>query len=242
MPTASVTNSFVNGQAADADDVNQNFSDLVSFLNTHVVQRDGSQDMGGDLDLGSNKIVNVADPTADQDAATKAYVDDVRVPIGGMVDWAVDPIPDGWMTCDGSAISRTTYATLFALIGTTFGEGDGSTTFNLPDVGAKFINYTGATGSVGDEGGSGTHVHTGGLHTHVVQAHGHGNTFAVGSETSGDGDGPGPGTAGVGHYHAFTGDVSDKSSENTLSGGEVDTSSVDHRPPYIRLQKIIRVS
>lgn len=42
--------------------------------------------------------------------------------------------PDGWLFCDGSAISRTTYAELFAVIGTTYGSGDGSTTFNLPNI------------------------------------------------------------------------------------------------------------
>jgi hypothetical protein len=41
-------------------------------------------------------------------------------------------LADGFLTCDGSAVSRTTYATLFAQIGTTYGVGDGSTTFNLP--------------------------------------------------------------------------------------------------------------
>lgn len=42
-------------------------------------------------------------------------------------------VPDGWLECDGSAVSRTTYAELFAEIGTTYGAGDGSTTFNLPN-------------------------------------------------------------------------------------------------------------
>lgn len=42
--------------------------------------------------------------------------------------------PDGWLFCDGSQISRTTYAALFAVIGTTYGAGDGSTTFNLPNL------------------------------------------------------------------------------------------------------------
>jgi microcystin-dependent protein len=47
--------------------------------------------------------------------------------------------PTGWLECNGAAISRTTYATLFAIIGTTFGSGDGSTTFNIPDLRAEFI-------------------------------------------------------------------------------------------------------
>jgi microcystin-dependent protein len=45
--------------------------------------------------------------------------------------------PEGWLMCDGSAVSRTTYADLFAVIGTAYGIGDGSTTFNLPNLGGK---------------------------------------------------------------------------------------------------------
>ena len=47
--------------------------------------------------------------------------------------------PDGWLICDGSAISRTTYSTLFSLIGTTYGSGDGSTTFNIPNIKGKTV-------------------------------------------------------------------------------------------------------
>ena len=55
------------------------------------------------------------------------------VPTGGIVEYAGTTAPNGWLLCDGSAISRTTYADLFEVIGTIFGEGDGSTTFNLPN-------------------------------------------------------------------------------------------------------------
>jgi len=48
------------------------------------------------------------------------------------------PVPTGWLECSGSAVSRTTYANLFAAIGTTWGVGDGSTTFNLPDLRGEF--------------------------------------------------------------------------------------------------------
>lgn len=47
--------------------------------------------------------------------------------------WFTNTAPTGWLICDGSAVSRTTYADLFAVIGTTYGAGDSSTTFNLPD-------------------------------------------------------------------------------------------------------------
>lgn len=50
--------------------------------------------------------------------------------------------PTGWLLCDGSAVSRTTYANLFAIIGTNFGAGDGTTTFNLPDLRGRFVRGT----------------------------------------------------------------------------------------------------
>lgn len=53
--------------------------------------------------------------------------------VGQVQMYAGSTAPTGWLFCHGQAVSRTTYATLFAVIGTTFGEGDGSTTFNLPD-------------------------------------------------------------------------------------------------------------
>ena len=58
--------------------------------------------------------------------------------------------PDGWLICDGAAVSRTTQATLFAAIGTAFGAGDGSTTFNLPDMRGQFARGVNTTGS-GDD-------------------------------------------------------------------------------------------
>lgn len=52
---------------------------------------------------------------------------------------ALSTVPAGWLECDGAAVSRTTYAALFTAIGTTYGAGDGSTTFNLPDLRGEFI-------------------------------------------------------------------------------------------------------
>ena len=57
-----------------------------------------------------------------------------RVPVGAMFIWLTDTAPNGWLLCYGQEISRSTYARLFALIGTTFGVGNGTTTFNLPDL------------------------------------------------------------------------------------------------------------
>jgi microcystin-dependent protein len=56
------------------------------------------------------------------------------VPVGTIIDTAGGTIPDGYLACNGAAVSRTTYALLFTAIGTTWGGGDGSTTFNVPDL------------------------------------------------------------------------------------------------------------
>lgn len=61
------------------------------------------------------------------------------LPAGVVVAWAGSTAPAGWQLCDGSAISRTTYAALFAICGTAFGVGDNSTTFNVPDVRGRAI-------------------------------------------------------------------------------------------------------
>lgn len=62
-----------------------------------------------------------------------------QVPAGFVDYFAASVPPAGWLECNGAAISRTTYAALFLAIGTTFGAGDGSTTFNIPDCRGEFI-------------------------------------------------------------------------------------------------------
>ena len=66
----------------------------------------------------------------------------------GMIS-AFHTVPEGWLQCNGAAVSRTTYAALFAVIGTKYGSGDGSTTFNLPNLHHRFIEGTNTTSEVG---------------------------------------------------------------------------------------------
>ena len=61
------------------------------------------------------------------------------VPIGAVFHFAASTAPTGFLKANGAAVSRTTYAALFAITGTTYGVGDGSTTFNLPDLRGEFI-------------------------------------------------------------------------------------------------------
>lgn len=74
------------------------------------------------------------------DIYSKAEVDQ-RAPAGLVATFARSTAPSGWLKANGAAISRTTYANLFAAIGTTFGAGDGVNTFNLPDLRGEFPRY-----------------------------------------------------------------------------------------------------
>jgi microcystin-dependent protein len=68
-------------------------------------------------------------PTSGYGGSTPGFV-----PIGSIIPFGGGSPPSGWMLCDGSDVSRTTFAPLFAVIGTTFGSGDGATTFSIPDL------------------------------------------------------------------------------------------------------------
>ena len=88
------------------------------------------------------------------------------VPIGTIIDWAgaSTSIPSTYLECIGQQVSRTTYATLFAVLSTTWGSGNGTTTFNLPDLRRKVTAGAGGSSSatllntVGSTGGSETHI------------------------------------------------------------------------------------
>lgn len=84
---------------------------------------------------------------------------------GSLLMWATGVAPSGYLLCDGTAVSRSTYAALYAVVGDTFGAGDGSTTFNLPDYRDRMPVGAGTTYSAADTGGSAdaivvSHTHT----------------------------------------------------------------------------------
>ena len=71
----------------------------------------------------------------------------VELPTGSVIPFAANSAPNGYLICNGAAVNRTTYADLFAVIGTTYGSGDGSTTFNVPNLTDKFIQGSGTAGT-----------------------------------------------------------------------------------------------
>lgn len=125
----------------------------------------------------------------------------ITTPTGTVLDFAGAVAPAGWLLCDGSQISRTTYATLFAALssGAIYGTGNGTTTFHLPDcrgrttagkddMGGSAANRitsggSGITGTtLGNSGGSETHTLTEAqlaVHTHIQTAHHHTSGFSA---------------------------------------------------------------
>lgn len=98
-------------------------------------------------------MANIADQRASEIAGFSAQL----VPVGVILSYGGANAPTGWLLCDGRAISRTTYGLLYAVLtsnGTTFpfGSGDGSTTFNLPDLRGRFPRYDDNMGNHGISG------------------------------------------------------------------------------------------
>lgn len=107
----------------------------------------------------------------------------VSIPAGIFLPYGGANAPSGWLLCDGAAVSRTTYAALFAAIGTAYGAGNGSTTFNVPDMRSRvpvgFDSGAGEFDALGETGGAKTHQLSSAempSHTHVQNAHNHGVT------------------------------------------------------------------
>lgn len=146
----------------------------VYAMMTQSLSRDGQGGMRSPLDMNNFRILNVGNATQPTDAVSLWQFQN-GTPVGAVIDYAGSNAPATWMFAYGQAISRTTYAALFAAIGTTYGTGDGTTTFNLPDLRGRVVagkdNMGGATTGrldilaaqqniLGGSGGSDRHVLT----------------------------------------------------------------------------------
>ena len=175
------------GATIKTEQHNPPLEDIAQAL-TDSLPRDGSAPMTGALAMGSNKITGLATGTNAGDAVRFDQISGLApklVPAGTIIFTAQSTAPSGYLKANAPTVSRTTYADLFAAIGTTYGAGDGSTTFvagpdmrgEFPrgwddgrgvDIGrifgsnqdAAFVNHshTGVTGSAG------AHTHTNYVH------------------------------------------------------------------------------
>lgn len=101
---------------------------------------DVTGDVSGNAGAVTNGVYTVGDQTiSGVKTFSSPIVAENAVPPGAVMQFARNTPPAGWLKANGAAVSRTTYAALFASISTTFGSGDGSTTFNVPDLRGEFI-------------------------------------------------------------------------------------------------------
>lgn len=117
------------------------------------------------------------------------------LPAGAVVAYAAAAAPSGYLLCDGAAVSRTTYADLFAVISTVYGVGDGSTTFNVPNAKGRVIAGYDSTqtefDALAEAGGAKTHTlteaempaHTHGATAYLSNGLGDASTFGTGENT-----------------------------------------------------------
>lgn len=130
-----------------------------------------------------------------------------EIPAGSLQMFAGAAAPAGWLLCNGAAVSRTTYARLWTAIGATFGAGDGSTTFNLPDLRQRFplgIAASGTGNALGATGGAIDHTHSVPAHHHAMGTGADLNVTSSGAHTHSIDHDHGSVTSGAGSPHSHT--------------------------------------
>lgn len=150
-------------------------------------------------------------------------------PTGSVITFAGSTSPTGWLLCDGTAVDRTTYASLFAVVGTTYGAGNGTTTFNIPNLQDRFAIGTSGTRALGTTGGASTYTLTVSnipQHSHSIDhdhasftsgagsAHNHTDTLAAPAHTH---------TTNITHGHASTLAAPSHTHTTNIAHGHADT-------------------
>jgi microcystin-dependent protein len=166
------------------------------------------------------------------------------VPTGMISPWPTSTAPTGYLLCDGAQVSRTTYVNLFTLLGTTYGSGDGSTTFNVPDLRGRFPlgKATSGTGStLAGTGGSMDHSHAISGSTANESSHTHSIDFlSDDSNLTGVTVAAGAGVNEVqqsDHKHQVTGTSGSGSAHNHGAG----TLTMDtDNPPFLAVNYVIK--
>ena len=170
--------------------------------------------------------------------ATPTWADKVDGVLAGFIQmYGAASAPTGWLLCNGAAVSRSTYATLFALIGTTFGAGDGSSTFNVPDMRDKFPVGSGSTYALNATGGSANSTLPSHTHTATVTDSGHFHNL---SNTGGSGS-SGGGNLSIDSAVSGTLTTASKTTGVTVANSTEGTSATNtNLPPYRGINFIIK--
>lgn len=171
------------------------------------------------------------------------------LPPGTIEIYSKNTVPSGYLLCNGQAVSRTTYASLFAAIGTKYGAGNGSTTFNVPNLSGRTVIGTSSSYALGAVGGAETHIHATQNHTlTIAEMPSHNHRIAVYSSNWTDTQTNYSNAAAWGAW-AKTGVRSVNSLSETASGGYIggngahnhgNTGSASSMQPYLTLNYIIK--
>lgn len=223
--------------AVDANDANAHVSDILrddhgQYLNNARHDTTSRHSLGTVIPVDDGQITTLAlgDAANAGESAGVARADhthgmpsitDIESAIwhsGDLKVSARSSVPGGWLLCDGSAVSRTTYAALFAAIGTTFGSGNGTSTFNVPDYRGRVVIGAGQGSGLTDRplgsvGGAETvalteaqvPAHTHPIsHTHTTPAHQHTTAVSLSGSTDSKGSHNHAGTTGVNNKVPFS--------------------------------------
>lgn len=194
MPTLTIPNSFSNGDPIQASEHNANYNAIATLLNSAKLDADNLQDNA----ITTAKITDLNVTEAKLAAAVVAKL----LPPGVINSYGGTSAPTGWLLCDGSAVSRSTYSALFTVIGENFGQGDNSTTFNLPDFRGRFLRGRDGAAGVDPDAATRTAMATGGntgdnvgsvqgdeykQHNHGVTDPGHAHTYDLANNAAAGG-------------------------------------------------------
>lgn len=190
---------------------NSTFSASLKVTGREYVTSDlkvgGTLNVAGRTDIGGSTYIS-----GDLQVSGNIFPSPLQgVPAGGILPFAINFVPVGWLACDGQAVSRTAYSRLFEAISTTYGAGDGTTTFNVPDLRGLFIRGFGGNSAANFGEVQADQI---GSHTHTGSTNSAGNHVHTGST----------GEAG-GHNHSY----SDRYATQDPGGGGGSGSSADDR-------------
>jgi microcystin-dependent protein len=143
MATLTITpiKTFVSGETVTPAKLNELSQSTVALTAGSIVDADVSASAA----IALSKLATGALPTAITVASANMVTATAQalLPAGAVMAFAMNSAPAGWLAANGAAVSRSTYATLFAAISTTHGSGNGSTTFNVPDLRGIFVRGSG---------------------------------------------------------------------------------------------------
>lgn len=195
MPQLDIIENFADNNVLTQAQLHAAFLSIENFLN--LTKLDDENLQSGSINTG---LLAAESVTTEKMAPSSVLLSKLATeviarlnPAGAIQAYGGDVIPNGYLLCDGSPVSRTTFAALFGAIGTKHGNGDGSTTFNLPDYRGRFLR--------GRDGGAGRDPDAS---SRTAMATGGSTGDAVGSVQVDATDVNGLGISDPGHRHSFT--------------------------------------